>query len=114
MDRSLGRRPDEASDRVAAALVAEWREQGINRPIDGVVLGEKGTKADAGEYVFAYSGSPERPNDFVGVRTLEAVQTPAEQSLAKAQEAVRQQAIEAQQYAQMQQQSTDGPRMTMG
>lgn len=114
MDRSLGRTPDEASDRVAAALVAEWRTDQARGAIDGVVLGQKGTKAEAGEYVFAYSGSPERPNDFVGVRTSDAVQTPVEQSMAKAQEAVHRQALEAQQYAQAQQQSADGPRMTMG
>jgi hypothetical protein len=114
MDRSLGRTPDEASDRVAAALVAEWRTDQARGAIDGVVLGQKGTKAEAGEYVFAYSGSPERPNDFVGVRTADAVQTLVEQSLAKAQEAVLRQALDAQQVALAQQQTADGPRMTMG
>lgn len=114
MDRSMGRAPDEASDRVVAALTAEWRAHGLSGRPDGVVLGQKGTRAEAGEYVFAYSGSPERPNDFVGVRTAEAVQTPVEQSMAKAQEAVQRQALEAQQIALAQQQSTDGPRMTMG
>ena len=114
MDRSLGRTPDEASDRVAAALVAEWRTDQARGAIDGVVLGQKGTKAEPGEYVFAYSGSPERPNDFVGVRTADAVQTPVEHSLGKAQEAVQRQALEAQQVALAQQQTADGPRMTMG
>lgn len=114
LNRGLGIDSPETADRVAAALVAEWRTDQARGPIDGVVLGQKGTKAEAGEYVFAYSGSPERPNDFVGVRTAEAVQTPVEQSLAKAQDAVQRQAVEAQQYAQAQQQSADGPRMTMG
>jgi peptidoglycan hydrolase-like protein with peptidoglycan-binding domain len=114
MDRSMGRTPDAASDRVAASLTAEWRANGLTESPDSVVLGQKGTKAEAGEYVFAYSGSPERPNDFVGVRAADAVQTPVEQSMAKAQEAVQRQALEAQQVALAQQQSADGPRMTMG
>ena len=114
MDRSLGRTPDEASDRVAAALTAQWRANGLTTPPSGVVLGQKGTQAAAGEHVFAYSGSPERPNDFVGVRTAEAVQTPVDQSLARAETLQRQQALEAQQVALAQQQASEGPRMTMG
>jgi putative chitinase len=97
MDRSMGRTPDEASDRVAASLTAEWRAAGLTAPVDGVVLGQKGTQAQAGEYVFAYSGSPERPNDFVGVKTAEAVRTPVEQSLARADILLNQQMIDAQQ-----------------
>jgi peptidoglycan hydrolase-like protein with peptidoglycan-binding domain len=112
MDRSMGRTPDEASDRLAAALCAECRASGINR-VDGVVLGQMGTRADAGEYVFAYSGPSERPNDFVGVRTSEAVQTPVEQSLAKAEALQRQQAVEAQQYALAQHQGNDAPVRSM-
>jgi hypothetical protein len=114
MDRSLGRTPDEASDRLAAALTAEWRANGLTTTPDGVVLGQKGTKAEAGEYVFAYTGSSERPTDFVGVRTAEAVTTPVDQSLARAQEAVRQQAVEAQQYAMAQQPSRDASARAMG
>ena len=83
MDRGMGRIPDEASDRVAAALCAECRANGLTR-IDGVVLGQKGSRAEPGEYVFAYSGPADRPHDWVGVKTAEAVQTPVEQSLAKA------------------------------
>ena len=98
MDRAMGRTPDEASDRVAAALCAECRANGLTR-VDGVVLGQKGGSAQPGEYVFAYSGSSERPSDWVGVKTAEAVQTPVEQSLAKAETLQRQQAMEAQQVA---------------
>jgi len=66
--------------------------------------------------MFAYSGAPERPNDFVGVRTLEAVQTPVEQSMARAQEAVLTQAQETLMLAQTQarQQASDGPRVSLG
>ena len=106
MDRSLGRTPDDASDRVAAALTAEWRANGLTARPDGVVLGQKGTRAEAGEYVFAYSGSSERPNDWVGVKTAEAVQTPVDQSLAKAETLAGEQAIEAQQMAQARQQDS--------
>jgi peptidoglycan hydrolase-like protein with peptidoglycan-binding domain len=111
MDREMGRTPDAASERVAAALAAEWRAQGARGSIDGVVLGQQGTRAGAGEYVFAYSGSPERPTDFVGVRTAEAVRTPVEQSLARAEQIERQQGIEAQRAAQ---QAQDTPAMRMG
>jgi hypothetical protein len=114
MDRAMGRTPDEASDRVAAALTAEWRANGLTSRPDGVVLGQKGGNAQPGEYVFAYSGSSERPNDWVGVKTAEAVRTPVEQSLAKAETLQREQAMEARQVAQAQQQAADAPRMTMG
>jgi hypothetical protein len=97
---------------VAAALCAECRANGLTR-VDGVVLGQKGGSAQPGEYVFAYAGSPERPSDWVGVKTAEAVQTPVEQSLAKAETLQRQQAMEAQQVAQAQQQANDAPVRSM-
>jgi peptidoglycan hydrolase-like protein with peptidoglycan-binding domain len=113
MDRAMGRTPDEASDRVAAALCAECRANGLTR-VDGVVLGQKGGSAQPGEYVFAYSGSSERPSDWVGVKTAEAVQTPVEQSLAKAEALQRQQTMEAQQMAQAQQPANDHPARAIG
>ncbi len=113
VDRAMGRTPDEASDRVAAALCADCRANGLTR-VDGVVLGQKGGSAQPGEYVFAYSGSSERPSDWVGVKTAEAVQTPVEQSLAKAETLQRQQALEAQQMAQAPQQVSDAPVRSMG
>jgi hypothetical protein len=48
------------------------------------------------------------------VKTAEAVRTPVEQSLAKAETLQREQAMEARQVAQAQQQAADAPRMTMG
>jgi hypothetical protein len=113
MDRAMGRTPDEASDRVAAALTAEWRANGLTSRPDGVVLGQKGGNAQPGEYVFAYSGSSERPSDWVGVKTAEAVRTPVEQSLAKAETLQREQAMEARQVAQAQQQANDAPVRSM-
>jgi peptidoglycan hydrolase-like protein with peptidoglycan-binding domain len=115
LDTSMGLTPGETTDRVAAALTAEWHEQNARGPIDGVVLGQRGAQASAGEYVFAYSGSPERPTDFVGIRTSDAIEVPIDQSMNRAQEAVRQQALEAQQWvqAQAQQQASDGPRMSL-
>jgi putative chitinase len=113
MDRAMGRTPDEASDRVAAALCAECRANGLTR-VDGVVLGQKGGSAQPGEYVFAYSGSSERPSDWVAVKTAEAVQTPLEQSLAKAESLQRQQAMEALLQVQAPQPGNDAPRMVMG
>lgn len=114
MDRAMGRTPDEASDRVAAALTTEWRANGLTARPDGVVLGQKGGSAQPGEYVFAYSGSSERPSDWVGVKTAEAVQTPVDQSLAKAETLQRQRAMAAQQQAQTQQPSNDAPVISMG
>jgi len=113
MDRGMGRTPDEASDRVAAALCVECRANGLTR-VDGVVLGQKGGSAQPGEYVFAYSGSSERPSDWVGVKTAEAVQTPVDQSLAKAETLLRQQAMEVQQAAQAQRQGVEAPMRTLG
>ena len=116
LDRDMGLTPGDTTDRVAAALTAEWHAQSARGSIDGVVLGQKGSKAAAGEYMFAYSGSSQRPNDFVGVRTSEAVQTPVEQSMARAQEAVQKQSQDTQLLAQThaQQQANDGPRMSLG
>jgi hypothetical protein len=104
MDRNLGRVPDGASDCVAAMLAVKWRETCPSISPTGVVLGQKGARAEAGEFVFAYAGTPERPTDWVGVRTAEAVRTPVEQSLAKAEALAREQAMEAQQVAQVRQQ----------
>ncbi|MGL6289071.1 MAG: XVIPCD domain-containing protein, partial [Silanimonas sp.] len=112
MDRAMGRTPDDASTRVAAALAAEWRANGNTGRIDGVVLGEKGARAAAGEYVFAYAGSPERPSDWVGVRTAEAVNTPIDRSLARADELAREQNLAAE--AWRQQPSHDAPGMRVG
>lgn len=113
MDRGLGRTPDEASDRVAAALCAECRANGLAR-VDGVVLGQKGGRAQPGEYVFAHSGPSERPSDWVGVKTAEAVQTPMEQSLAKSEALQRQQTMAAQQMAQAPQPAKDAPARAIG
>ncbi|TXH72007.1 MAG: hypothetical protein E6Q88_07205 [Lysobacteraceae bacterium] len=111
MDRAMGRAPDAASERVAAALAAEWRAQGNSGPIDGVVLGEKTSRAAAGEYVFAYSGSPDRPGDSVAVRTAEAVRTPVEQSLARADEVVRAQNLQTETWRQQPTQEAPGMRI---
>jgi hypothetical protein len=111
MDRAMGRQPDAASSCVAALLAFEWQRCGARGTIDGVVLGQKGTKAEAGEYVFAYSGTPERPNDWVGVRTAEAVQTPVEVSLARADQIERQHTLDAQRVAQ---QAAEAPTVRMG
>ena len=110
----MGITSGETTNRVAAALTAEWRSNGLSAPIDGVVLGQKGTKAEVGEYVFAYAGTPDRVTHWVGVRTAEAVQTPMEQSIAKIDTLQRQQTLEAQQMAQLQQQSNNGPARSMG
>ena len=111
MDRAMGRMPDEASERVAAALATEWRALGNRGRIDGVVLGEKGSQAAAGEYVFAYSGSPDRPGDSVGVRTAEAVRTPVEQSFARADEMVNAQNLRAEALRQQPIPEASGARM---
>ena len=60
------------------------------------------------------AGSSERPNDWVAVKTAEAVQTPAETSLAKAGSLQREQTMEAQRIALAQQQSSDAPVRSMG
>jgi hypothetical protein len=109
IDTALGRSPDGRSERMTAALYAEMKTQGVGR-IDGVVLGGKGAAAEPGEYVFAWRGSPERPDDWISVRTDVSTRTPVEDSLARAEEAVRTQRQEA---AMRQQQDQDAPAMRM-
>jgi hypothetical protein len=70
------------------------------------------TKAEPGEYVFAYRGQPDRVSDWVSVRTAEAIQTPVEQSVARAQALQREQGMEAQQV--QAQQRSEAQVRTMG
>jgi hypothetical protein len=85
IDRSMGREPDERSRNMTYALYAEVRAQGWS-DIGGVVLSEKAPQAEVGEYVFAHRGPPERSDDWVTLRTAEAVSTPRDQSLERVQQ----------------------------
>jgi hypothetical protein len=104
IDRSMGREPDERSRNMSYALYAEVRAQGWS-DIGGVVLSQKAPKAEAGEYVFAHRGPPERSDDWVTLKTADAVATPRDQSLERVQQLEL-----AQQREQSQRQQIDAAR----
>ena len=104
IDRSIGREPDDRSRNMTYALYAEVRAQGWN-DIGGVVLGGKAPKAEAGEYVFAHRGPPERSDDWVTLKTADAVATSRDQSLERVQQLEL-----AQQREQAQRQSMESAR----
>ncbi len=104
IDRSIGREPDDRSRNMTYALYAEVRAQGWN-DIGGVVLGGKAPKAEAGEYVFAHRGPPERSDDWVTLKTADAVATSRDQSLERVQQLEL-----AQQREQAQRQSLESAR----
>lgn len=81
LDQSLGRRYDEASERLAGAVAVLARENGLTR-IDHVLLSLQTPTAGAGEHVFAVQGDPASPVALrVHMRTDAAIATPVEQSL---------------------------------
>lgn len=81
LDGSLGRRYDDASERMAAALAVLARQNGFSR-IDHVVLSRQTATGGAGENVFAVQGSPGDPAALRAlVRTDEALATPLSLSL---------------------------------
>lgn len=104
IDRSIGREPDDRSRNMIYALYAEVRAQGWS-DIGGVVLSGKAPKAEPGEYVFAHRGPPERSDDWVTLKTAEAVATSRDQSLDRVQ-----QLEQAQQREQAQRQSLESAR----
>ena len=106
---------DEQVERAASALYAQCRQEYVDR-IDGVVFGIKGTKAEAGDNLFAYGKQANGFDDRVYVGTVAAMGTPANDSLARAQTLDVQRAQEQQLEQQMAQQrgpEPDGPTRTM-
>ncbi len=87
IDASLGRKSDADSERMTASLYARAKERGMDR-VDHVVLGRAGTRAAEGECVFLVKGDPATSvYHREQIKTADAVATPVEQSLARAQKA---------------------------
>lgn len=83
LDRSLGRNPDDASERMAASLATLARENGIGR-IDHVVLSEQTPTVRQGENVFVVQGALNDPGHRIAwMKTQDAVSAPIEQSTAR-------------------------------
>jgi peptidoglycan hydrolase-like protein with peptidoglycan-binding domain len=80
MERSLGRHPDENSERLKASLLLAAKQQGLTR-VDHVVLSEARVPVQAGQHVFAVQGRLEDPaSRRVHVATQQALATPVQAS----------------------------------
>ena len=80
MERSLGRHPDENSERLKASLLLAAKQQGLTR-VDHVVLSEARETVQAGQHVFAVQGRLEDPaSRRVHVATQQALATPVQAS----------------------------------
>ncbi|PPU47604.1 hypothetical protein XarbCFBP7697_18915 [Xanthomonas arboricola] len=111
IDHSLNRAPDAASDRMTWSLYALAKEQGLER-VDSVVLGQAGTRAAAGEYVFLVQGDPSTSvYHREQMRTADAVESSVEQSQARVQSAEQTRALALSNEAQEQSQKQDVPRL---
>ncbi|MCF5935806.1 XVIPCD domain-containing protein [Xanthomonas perforans] len=111
IDHSLNRAPDAASDRMTWSLYALAKEQGLER-VDSVVLGQAGTRAAAGEYVFLVQGDPSTSvYHREQMRTADAVESSVEQSQARVQSAEQTRALAMSAEIQEQSQKQDAPRL---
>jgi hypothetical protein len=111
IDASLGRPPDEASERMTASLYALAKQQGMDR-VDQVVLGNAGTRAAQGEYIFLVKGDPATSiYQREQMKTADAVAAPVEQSLARAQEIGRDQSREMVDSRRQQEMETPAPSL---
>jgi putative chitinase len=83
MERSLGRHPDENSERLKASLLLAAKQQGLTR-VDHVVLSEARGPVQAGQHVFAVQGRIDDPaSRRVHVATQQALATPVQASWAR-------------------------------
>lgn len=94
LDAKVGRTPDQQSRQLAGVLAAEMHSAGGQR-IDAVVLGTDGSRA------FAVQGRMDDPAHLrVNVATMEAMQTPLENSTQRMEQSIAQQQAMAQQQSQ--------------
>lgn len=83
MERSLGRAPDDHSDRLKASLLLAARQNGLTR-VDHVVLSEARGPVLAGQHVFAVQGRLDDPaSRRVHLSTQQALATPVQASWAR-------------------------------
>lgn len=85
MDAKHGRSFDETSERMTASLLATARRSGLER-VDHVVLGNPPSDG-SGPRMFVVQGALDNPAHLrASIAVSEAVNTPVEQSLAKAEQ----------------------------
>jgi len=110
LDASMGRTPDQASERMSASLACLALANGLSR-IDHVVLGRQG------ENVFIVQGRLEDPAHMRAHMTTDvATQTPTDESLQRLEQLDRQLAEQHARQASLQEQhaqQSDAPRRTL-
>jgi hypothetical protein len=107
LDASLGRTPDEHSERMAAFLLPAARQAGLQR-IDHAMLSERTSTTAGGHYVFAIEGELDSPmKKWTRVETGMAVATPVADSFQQLEQIQREQALQANAQARDQQQPSD-------
>lgn len=85
IDAQHGRSFDATSERLTASLLPLAKENGLSR-VDHVVLGQQGSQAAPGQYVFVVQGALDNPAHLrAHTATAEAVQTPVEASFQRVQ-----------------------------
>lgn len=90
LDASLGRTPDAASDRLAASLLVQSRQEGLSR-VDYVLRSVQTSDRSAGENIFAVQGAPTDPGHLrTHMNARAALDVPVEESFRRL-EALRQQ-----------------------
>ncbi|KAF1720233.1 T6SS phospholipase effector Tle1-like catalytic domain-containing protein [Pseudoxanthomonas wuyuanensis] len=95
LDASLGRRPDEHSERLAAFLLPAAKQAGLRR-IDHAVLSQQTATSAQGQYVFAVEGDLDSVmNKWARAETGVAIDTPAADSFRRLERVNREQALEA-------------------
>lgn len=111
LDASHGRTSDDASERAAWALLPHAKARGMTDPQHAVVS-IAGPNTTAGQHLFLVQGALDDPAKLrVHVNTVEAMQTPVEQSLAKVQAIASPQAFEAQRFQQQDREQAHAVRM---
>ena len=96
LDANLGRSPDAASDRLAASLLVQSRQEGLSR-VDHVLRSVRTTDKGEGENIFAVQGSSADPGHLrTHLDARAALRVPVEESFRQL-EALRQQQGDAQQ-----------------
>lgn len=111
LDASHGRAFDESSERAAWALLPHAKARGMTDPQHAVVS-IAGPNTTAGQHLFLVQGGLDDPGKLrVHVNTVQAMQTPIEQSLAQMQAQGRTQDGDAQRAAQLEQERAPVMRM---
>ncbi|HDS1215480.1 hemolysin [Stenotrophomonas maltophilia] len=101
VDARHGRSFDETSQRMTASLLATAKNSGLER-VDHVVLGSPPSDG-SGPLMFIVQGAPDNPAHLrASVPISEAINTPVEQSLAKAEQIAQAQQVGQQDHAQEQ------------